>query len=356
MMSTPPALKNTVRNRRIARGWSQQELAERAGVARASISAIEIERLVPSTSAALALAAALDCKVEDLFQLSGADRAAPEWAWQPKSLPTRYWQATVRDRPLVFPQEASFVGTMPHDGVAYDIVTGGDRLESRVDSAPTTLVMACCDPAVGLLAGELSRQAGVRLLPLVRSSRQALALLKQGLVHMAGLHLGPAGSDANRQAVLGELGPGYQLVHLAEWEEGIVTGDRRFKSPRAAVNADLRWVGREAGSGAAECLNQILGARKPPRHVAHDHRGVAEAVRSGWAEAGVCLRLTGEEAGLNFLSVRREAYDLCYASDTESDPRIKALLNVLRSHSFRRQLDDLPGYRAVETGSITPVT
>jgi transcriptional regulator with XRE-family HTH domain len=52
-MSTSMNLHNSLRTRRLARGWSQQQLADRAGIARASVSAIEIERLVPSTAAAL---------------------------------------------------------------------------------------------------------------------------------------------------------------------------------------------------------------------------------------------------------------------------------------------------------------
>ena len=53
---------------------------------------------------------------------------------------------------------------------------------------------------------------------------------------------------------------------------------------------------------------------------ARDHRGVAEAIRSSWADAGVCLRLTSEEANLSFLCVRREAYDICFPEAVAGDP------------------------------------
>ncbi|MGO8749094.1 MAG: helix-turn-helix transcriptional regulator [Thermoguttaceae bacterium] len=67
-MPAEQELTNRVRTCRTARGWSQDELATRAGISRARVSAIETGRSVPSTVAALALAAALDCHVEDLFQ------------------------------------------------------------------------------------------------------------------------------------------------------------------------------------------------------------------------------------------------------------------------------------------------
>ena len=93
-----------------------------------------------------------------------------------------------------------------------------------------------------------------------------------------------------------------------------------------------------------------------PRCVATDHRGVAEAIRSGWADAGVCLRLASEEAGLDFLAVRQESYDLCFPAQLQGDPRIQALLDVVRSAAYRRALSELPGYDSAETGELQHVT
>jgi DNA-binding XRE family transcriptional regulator len=61
------ALPNRTRNCRLSNNWSQAQLAELAGISRAAVSAIEQNRLVPSVSTALALAAAFQCSVEDLF-------------------------------------------------------------------------------------------------------------------------------------------------------------------------------------------------------------------------------------------------------------------------------------------------
>jgi molybdate-binding protein/DNA-binding XRE family transcriptional regulator len=341
-MSNSAALKNLIRERRTARGWSQQELAERANIARASVSAIEMDRLVPSAAAALALAAALQCRVEDLFQLVTQADGAPDWAWEPAGVPARYWQADIAGRQWRYPLEPTYLGTLPHDGV-FD----GNEFAPRVDAIPATLVIASCDPAIGLLATELSRASGLRMLPLMRSSRAALRLLKEGVVHAAGLHLGEAGSNANVEAVRSELGEGYRLVRVADWEEGIVTpADRKFASVESVAASNVKWVGREAGSGARQCLDEVLGSKPAPRRIARDHRGVAEAVRAGWADAGVCLRLVGEEAALQFLPIRSEAYDVCYPAALENDSRVRALLAALRSPRYRVQLDDLPGYRA----------
>jgi molybdate-binding protein len=83
------------------------------------------------------------------------------------------------------------------------------------------------------------------------------------------------------------------------------------------------------------------------------HAAVAEAVRGGWADAGVCVRLAAEEAGLSFLPVRTETLDFCFSGALQHDPRIHALIRLLRDPSFRRLLGELPGYDTRWTGETS---
>src|SRR5262245_28906602 len=184
-MSHPTALSNRVKAHRMARGWSQAELAARAGISRAAVSAIEIERLVPSVAAALALAAALECRVDELFVRAAPDEPGPTWAWPGEAEPCRYWHAELAGRTLMYPVESTAQGVIGHDGIS-----DHGLLATRSANRPgQTLVMACCDPAAALLAAELARTTSFRLIVLPRSSSQALDLLGRGLVHLAGVHL-----------------------------------------------------------------------------------------------------------------------------------------------------------------------
>jgi molybdate-binding protein len=242
---------------------------------------------------------------------------------------------------------------IPHDGTYRGTVP-----EKRGEADPRkTLVLASCDPAVGLLAAALAATSGIRLIVLGRSSRDALGLLRSGLVHAAGVHLSQSGEHSgNTAAVRESVGAGFTLLRVARWEEGIAAAPtRKLASVGAAVESNLRWVGREAGSGARQCLDQLLEGRRPPRHSAADHRGVAEAIRSGWADVGVCLRVAAADAGLDFLSVREEAYDLCFPDQWKDDPRLEALVEVVRSTSYRSVLADLPGYNSRDTGDLLQV-
>jgi molybdate-binding protein len=82
---------------------------------------------------------------------------------------------------------------------------------------------------------------------------------------------------------------------------------------------------------------------------------VAQSVGAGWATAGVCVRLVAEESGLRFLPVRTELLDFCFAESLTHDPRLQALMRVLRSRAHRRLISDLPGYDASETGELLEI-
>ena len=64
-------MKNRLRVLRAERGWSQQDLAERLGVSRQSVNAIEKGRYDPSLPLAFRLAAVFGRRIEDLFTPDG---------------------------------------------------------------------------------------------------------------------------------------------------------------------------------------------------------------------------------------------------------------------------------------------
>jgi putative transcriptional regulator len=62
-------VKNRVRDLRQARGWTQQALADAAGVSRQSINSIECNRYVPSLPLALTFARVFHCTTDEIFVL-----------------------------------------------------------------------------------------------------------------------------------------------------------------------------------------------------------------------------------------------------------------------------------------------
>lgn len=61
-------MENKLRVLRAGKKWSQAELAERLGVSRQAVNAIETGKHDPSLTLAFSLAAVFELKIEDLFQ------------------------------------------------------------------------------------------------------------------------------------------------------------------------------------------------------------------------------------------------------------------------------------------------
>jgi len=347
MSKIEAALHNQIKRFREERGWSQQELSERTGLSRTGVSAIEMGKLVPSTVAALTLAKIFGCSVDELFQLGGYEAI---WAWPPTIDPCRYWRAMVRDKLLLYPVETSPLGMTQHDGV----YRNGQLIDNHFFDPARTLMMASCDPAVGLLATEYARSTSFRILVIPRSSHQSLQLLGNGLVHVAGMHLAKSNSpEINAKRAREVITTPFQLLRVAHWQEGLaVSAGSGLETVGQVLKAKVRWIGREPGSGARQVLDEVLQGAPTPSLAAKDHRGVVEAIRSGWAGAGVSLRLVSEEAGLDFIGVCEEAYDLCIPAQHADDPRVRALIEVVRSPAFRNLLGELPGYDVSATGEL----
>jgi putative transcriptional regulator len=62
-------VQNRIKDLRIEKGWTQQELADWVGVSRQSINSIERNRYVPSLALALAFARVFRVPIEEIFIL-----------------------------------------------------------------------------------------------------------------------------------------------------------------------------------------------------------------------------------------------------------------------------------------------
>lgn len=67
-------IQNRVKELRVARKWTQEQLAEAVGVSRQSINSIERERYVPSLELALTFARVFSCPTDEIFTLTSASQ------------------------------------------------------------------------------------------------------------------------------------------------------------------------------------------------------------------------------------------------------------------------------------------
>ena len=71
---TPPPISNNIRRLRFEHGeMTQQALAERVGVTRQTVNAIELGKYSPSLEVAFRIAAVFRLPLEHVFQYQGSD-------------------------------------------------------------------------------------------------------------------------------------------------------------------------------------------------------------------------------------------------------------------------------------------
>ena len=122
----------------------------------------------------------------------------------------------------------------------------------------------------------------------------------------------------------------------------------------------LRLVNRERGSGARVLLDEQLRLHGiSPRELAGydaietSHIAVAGRVASGEADVGVGTAKAASLVGdIDFVPLISERYDLVLLNKPENRGWIAALLDILQSESFRRELSALSGYDLSQTGRI----
>lgn len=348
---------NHVREIRSRSGLSAATLAAKIGVTRQTIHAIESGSYAPNTTVALKLARELGVGVQDLFRLE-AQSDSPQATAQLAGGST-YAGAPLRlgrvDGKLVAVPWSPEVFAVPFaDATALGdssagCVTAGLWDGRNVDEG--RLLIAGCDPAVSILAGSLQRLAQVELIAVPSSSRKALQLLEDGLVHLAGTHLSKSAAHIPLNC---------RVFTFAVWEEGLVVAKANPKGIRGFgdLAGAVRIINRELGSGSRALLDGGLAAAGLTgdavagyERIAPGHLSAAMAVARGEADCCIAPRIAANVFGLDFLPLLAERYELVIPEQRLDLPAVQALLDVLQRSSLRRELEALGGYDTAATGS-----
>src|SRR5262249_30996703 len=144
-------------------------------------------------------------------------------------------------------------------------------------------------------------------------SGAALEALKQGEVHIAGLHIVDTKSGESNLPYVRQHLKGHEvnIVTFARWEEGLIV---RAGNPKGIhtiadlARANVQFVNREAGAGARILVDQRLAAAGVASHhvkgydrLASSHLQVARLISKGQADVGVGVRFAATYYGLEFV-------------------------------------------------------
>jgi putative molybdopterin biosynthesis protein len=378
---TIPKFFNQLKSLRTQKGFSQGELAARAGITRQAISSIESNLYLPTTTVALHLASVLACRVEDLFSLRAAEDIVEGKLIghlphsDMKASPIRVKVSTVGSKTVVRPvtglgEALSF--TVPADGYvveAHGQTSGATvrvKLSGDRQAIEQAISVAGCDPAI-FLAGEHMRRRKdqTSVVGWTMGSMAALRALQQGEVHVAGLHLfDPATGESNLPFLRRALKSShYDVVTFATWEEGLLVRAGNPKSIRAVsdiADPNVTLVNREEGAGARLLLDQRLRAGgvasdqvKGYNTIVASHFDIARAIASRQADVGIGIRSAAQLFELDFVPLQVARYDLVVPKAyLKSHPTLAHLFETLVSRPFRNEIEALGGYDTSETGRL----
>ena len=201
-------------------------------------------------------------------------------------------------------------------------------------------------------------------MPCLMGSSIALNALRRGEVHVAGIHLAEEGTDGwklpNLKESLGDMD--FIVVTFAYWEEGSIVfrAIPKRSGPSSILPTTVKIVNREFGSGARRLLDkQLLASGIKPNAVrgyeeeALSHLDLASRIKAGFVDTGIGVRAAASIAGLDFVPLQRERYDLIIPKQYyESLSGLQVLLDTMVSKTFRDEVEALGGYDTRDMGRL----
>ena len=238
---------------------------------------------------------------------------------------------------------------------------------------PAGMIAADPPPIVGGSQDDLLewtlRESGSGLASLTEGTARGVDRLQRGEVIAAAVHFhndavsDESADDANIAAV--RAMPGLHdavLVAFARREQGLLVAPDNPKHLHGL--ADVLATGaqmavRQPGAGAQMLLEVLLtraGAGQkdlrrldPPCLTGPD---LAAAIRTGQADCGIAPRAAARSAGLDFVPLLWENFDLLMRQRSYFRPSIQALIGFIGQKRLKQRAAELTGYDTTPAGRI----
>ena len=236
--------------------------------------------------------------------------------------------------------------------------------------APAALAHVAAPPIIGgshdpLLEWAL-RESGCGLASLPEGSEEGLRRLARGEVMVAAIHLHALEGDDEQVNIAAVAdAPGLHdavVIAFARREQGILVapGNPLELTDIASIAQSRACMAqRPLGAGAQLLLLALLARAgiaaddltllKPVCRTGND---IAHAVRSGSADCGIATRSVALAAGLQFLPLTWENFDLVLRQRDYFLPEPQSLFGFLRSAAFRERATELGGYNVDSVGEV----
>ena len=237
---------------------------------------------------------------------------------------------------------------------------------------PAGMIAAEPPPIVGGSQDDLLewtlRESGSGLASLTEGTARGVDRLQRGEVIAAAIHfhsdeVSAVSADANITAV--RATPGLHdavLVGLPRREQGLLVapGNPKHLHGLADVLATgAQMAVRQPGAGAQMLLDMLLAragaVRKDMRRLEPPYLtgpDLAAAIRTGKADCGIATRAAAKSAGLDFVPLLWENFDLLMRQRSYFRPPIQALIGFIGQKRLKQRAADLTGYDTTPAGQV----
>jgi putative molybdopterin biosynthesis protein len=233
---------------------------------------------------------------------------------------------------------------------------------SSPNPAPA-FVLSGQDPVLDLLARAAEeRHPGVRIYRSPQGSYQGLTGLYLGTVQAASSHLWDRATQTYNRPFIPTLVPGVPTLVYR-----VLTRTVGWYVPRGNPQAlagwedlarpELSWGVRERGSGIRVLMDAhrsrlAVADLKEVREVS-SHLSAAAAVARGEVDSALGAQKAATLVeGIDFLPLQTEEYDLVFTAQSGGRPEAQALVEVLNSPEFQREVGGLGGYGTQRMGDL----
>lgn len=335
-------MENRVATRRKQLAMSQLELSRASKLSRQLVSALETGRHVPSVKAAMAIARVLGSTVEEIFGETGGNIASVPALGEEPAAAVSVVVVRVDDKLSYHPLAEAGQSWGRADGLYRD---GQVRLFDDSDTAG--IVLAGCDPALGLAASLLPNKGPQRVVSLAATSGRALKALDEGRIHGALVHGMP-----------GHLRNGSREVRrfiLARWRVGLASLPGVKIDIERLARGTLSTTRRDPDSEVQRALERKLadlgGAAKMKGPSVASHLDAARRVSYGSVDVAVTMEAAARAFGLDFLEMEEHVCELRIGAEWADLPGTQGILDLIASQSFHARLQAVGGYDITEAGT-----
>jgi excisionase family DNA binding protein len=230
---------------------------------------------------------------------------------------------------------------------------------SRAEPAP--IVAGSHDP---LLEWAL-RESGCGLATLAVGSEAGLARFLAGEAIAAGMHLHALDSleaDANVAALKARSDVGDAvLIGFCRREQGFLVpsgNPMKIRKIEDALARRARISQRPKGAGAQLLLLALLERAKATIEAVQagpmcpTGPDIAQAIRAGRADVGIATRSVANAAGLDFVPIVWESFDLLMRQRDYFRPALQTLMRFLRSEALAARASEMGGFDLGSAGAV----